>query len=78
MSDIDRVIGTVDEMSQTIAAAVEEQNAVSRRITEQVNDNARMADDLSGSLSAPAEAASRIVNNIARINRSAVEMIVRA
>lgn len=78
MSDIDRVIGTVDEMSQTIAAAVEEQNAVSRRITEQVNDNARMADDLSGSLSAPAEAASRIVNNIARINRNAVDLTIRA
>ena len=54
---IDRILGRIDELQQTIAAAVEEQTAAIAEITRAANEAAMAAQDLDISVSTSADAA---------------------
>ncbi|TWU58739.1 Methyl-accepting chemotaxis protein 4 [Rubripirellula tenax] len=67
--EISEVIGNVNEVSRTIAAAVEEQRIMSQQISDTVNQTALAAETVAKGVSESAIASEEITQNISRVDR---------
>jgi len=73
ISEISRVIDTVNSASRSIAAAIEQQSIATREIARHVTQSADAAARIAGGLSASATAGGEISSNIAAVYRVAGE-----
>lgn len=67
--EISQVIGNVNEVSRTIAAAVEEQRIMSRQISETVGQTAIASETVAKGVSESAIASEEITQNISRVDK---------